>query len=480
VENTVVKRYEEEPIAQDLSPEAVQSEVERILASDKFARSKRLRSLLRFTVNQTLQGHADTLKEYVIGTEVLKKPDSYDPRRDSLVRVLASRLRVKLKEYYNDGGSDDPLVIEFPKGKYVPRFQRREQLQTELEKKLRARNAHSLGNFLLARSGEESLSEAVERFAEAAESDPDWAPGRVQYALASAYQGFLGHRRPRDVWPDVRAQAEAALELDEMSPDAHIALGMFHAFYNWRWRDADSHFQRAIDRDSYSGAGHLWRAIASFLPFGKLREAQQEIDAARELAPAPFLEEGRLLVLYFSGQHEDIIRETLQNSQPQRNVFSSVWRTWMRGCALAATGRIREAIELLSGVQDDNSRVIATLGHLYAVTGDRDSARQMSARLEERRASGAWVPNYDRALIAAGLGDHEEAMSMLQEAIRENEPWMVYLSLDPRMGALRSIPRFGGFVRRVVSSEATGEGATPEAAANGAVPSDLETQDSEE
>lgn len=454
-----MKRYDEEPVAQDLSPEAVQSEVERILASDKFARSKRLRSLLRFTVNQTLQGHADTLKEYVIGTEVLKKPDTYDPRRDSLVRVLASRLRVKLKEYYNDGGSDDPLVIEFPKGKYVPRFQRREQLQTELEKKLRARNAYSLGNFLLARSGEENLNEAVEHFAEAAEADPDWAPAHVQSAMSSALQGFLALRRPREVWPAARTQAEIALEIDEMSPDSHIALGMFHAYYNWRWRDADSHFQKAVDRDGYSGAGHLWRAVASLLPFGKLREAEEEINRARELAPALFLEEGRLLVLYFSGRHEEILqdteRETRRDPAGDRSipVFSPVWRKWLRGCALAASGRIREAIELLSGIQDNNSGVIATLGHLYAVAGDRDSARQMAARLEERRNSGVWVPNYDRALIAAGLGEQDEAMAMLQEASRENEPWMVYLSLDPRMGSLRSIPRFGGFVRRVFSNE---------------------------
>src|SRR5579863_6451968 len=137
-------RYDKPEALQDLSPEAIQGEVDRILSSDKFSRSKRLRSLLRFTVDQTLQGNADTLKEYVIGTEVLKKPDSYDPRSDSLVRVLASRLRVKLKEYYSDGGSEDPLVIEFPKGKYVPKFQRRDQLQTDVERRLRARNAYSL------------------------------------------------------------------------------------------------------------------------------------------------------------------------------------------------------------------------------------------------------------------------------------------------------------------------------------------------
>ncbi len=147
-----------EPVAPNLSPEAVRSEVERILASDKFSRSKRLRSLLQFTVSQTLEGHADTLKEYVIGTEVLKKPDSYDPRRDSLVRVLASRLRMKLREYYNNGGSEDPLVIEFPKGKYVPRFQRREQLQTEMQRKLAARNAYSRGKFLMTHLTPENLA----------------------------------------------------------------------------------------------------------------------------------------------------------------------------------------------------------------------------------------------------------------------------------------------------------------------------------
>src|ERR1700722_1656208 len=153
-----MSRYEKVAIPEELTPEAIHTEVERILASEKFARSKRLRTLLRFTVAQTLEGHADMLKEYVIGTEVLKKPDSYDPRSDSLVRVLASRLRVKLKEYYSDGGSEDPLVIEFPKGKYVPKFERRDQLQSDVERRLRARNAYSQGRFRAARLTAEALA----------------------------------------------------------------------------------------------------------------------------------------------------------------------------------------------------------------------------------------------------------------------------------------------------------------------------------
>lgn len=456
MEPVVKYQDKDEPTAPNLSSEAVQSEVQRILASDKFARSKRLRSLLQFTVTQTLDGHADILKEYVIGTEVLNKPDSYDPRRDSLVRVLASRLRLKLKEYYNDGGSEDPLVIEFPKGKYVPRFQRREQIQSEVQKKLSARNAYSRGKFLLTHCSEENLAEAAQRFAQAAEAEPDWPPPRVEYSIASAFQGLLGYRRPREAWPTVRAQAEAALAMDEMSAEAHIALGMFHAFYGWRWREAESHFSKAMERDSFSGAGHLWRAIGILLPSGKLREADEELGKARKLAAAPFLEDAQLLAQYLSGRYEDVIRETETSQQASGAATLSMgpeWSMWLRGCALAAAGRLREGIECLSAIEKPDTRVTAALGYCYGVAKDAERASEMKARLEVRRQSGAWVPHYDRALIAAGLGDPEEALGLIQEACRENEPWMAFLSLDPRMAWLRALPRFAGVVRRVLSGE---------------------------
>jgi hypothetical protein len=438
----------------NLTPEAVQSEVARILASDKFARSKRLRSLLQFTVNQTLEGHAEMLKEYVIGTEVLHKPDSYDPRRDSLVRVLASRLRMKLKEYYNDGGSEDPLVIEFPKGKYVPRFQHREQLQTEMQKKLRARNAYSRGKFLIARAGEENLTEAAQRFEEAAEVERAWAPPRTEHALARALMAWLGYVRPREAWPTSRSEAEDALDLDEMSSGAHLALGMFDSFYAWRWREAESHFQKAIERDSYSGAGHVWRALGTLIPFGKLREAEEEIAKARELAQAPFLDDLRLLALYLSGRHEEVIAETgMESASPCTPTLGADWKIWLRGCALAASGSLQDAIEVLRGVSHAGSRVAASLGVCYAAAGESERARELKNSLETRRASGAWVPNYERAAIRAALGETDEAMGLLQAAAQEREPWMVFLSLDPRMGPLRANPRFGGFVRRVLSSD---------------------------
>jgi len=458
-----MKRYDDESFPGELSPEAVQNQVERILGSEKFARSKRLRSLLRFTVQQTLQGHADTLKEYVIGTEVLKKPDSYDPRRDSLVRVLASRLRVKLKEYYNNGGSDDPLVIEFPKGKYVPRFQRREQLQTEIEKKLRSRNACSQGKFLLTRLSEPTLAEAAQHFDEAVEADPSWPGAHEGAALVHAFQAFLGLHKPRETWPQARTQAEAALQLDEMSADAHLVLGMVSAYYEWRWRDAESHIQRAIERDSFSGAGHLWRALACLLPFSKISEAQEELAKARDLAAAPLLEEGYSLGLYFSERYEEILK---QNERPWPTAPMPSLMSSIRACALAETGRANEAIELLQHSYDETpsrTRSAAALAYLYGITGQPDRSRDILANLQSRRERGEWISNYQIAVAYAGLGQSNEALAAIQDAVRDREPWVVYLHIDPRFRPLREVPKFAGFARRVLMTEtelATAEQAT--------------------
>ncbi len=74
-----MSRYGRMGETHDLSPETIQSEVARILARERFTRSKRLTRLLRCTIAQTLEGNGETLKECGIGRAVL---------------------RVKLKEYH--------------------------------------------------------------------------------------------------------------------------------------------------------------------------------------------------------------------------------------------------------------------------------------------------------------------------------------------------------------------------------------------
>jgi hypothetical protein len=99
-------------------PDAAREQVERILASNTFHASEVLRRLLKFLADKTFSGAADELKEYSIGLDALGKPPSYDPRQDAAVRLHVSRLRQKLDHYYREEGTNDPLVIELPKGRF--------------------------------------------------------------------------------------------------------------------------------------------------------------------------------------------------------------------------------------------------------------------------------------------------------------------------------------------------------------------------
>jgi TolB-like protein len=105
-----------------ISEEAVREELSRILESSIFVQSDRLGRFLRYTVETTLAGDGETLKEYLIGTEVYERKPPYHPSVDSIVRSEARRLRSKLKEYYESVGKDDPILIYYRLGSYVPVF----------------------------------------------------------------------------------------------------------------------------------------------------------------------------------------------------------------------------------------------------------------------------------------------------------------------------------------------------------------------
>jgi CheY-like chemotaxis protein len=70
------------------------------------------------------------LKEYCIALAVFGKPDSFDPRVDSAVRVAARQLRAKIDAYYLNEGINDPVLIRYRPGDYLPRFYLRSELPT--------------------------------------------------------------------------------------------------------------------------------------------------------------------------------------------------------------------------------------------------------------------------------------------------------------------------------------------------------------
>ncbi|MBI1872908.1 MAG: tetratricopeptide repeat protein [Acidobacteria bacterium] len=106
----------------EVEPQAARRQLEQVLQSTGFVRNERLSRFLRFVIERHLEGRDHELKESVIGIEVFGRRPDYDPKQHPIVRTEAARLRARLSQYYFAEGKGDALIIELPKGGYVPRF----------------------------------------------------------------------------------------------------------------------------------------------------------------------------------------------------------------------------------------------------------------------------------------------------------------------------------------------------------------------
>ncbi len=142
--------------------------VQRIVGSNTFKSAPTLQQLFQFLATRALDAHPDEIKEYTIGVEALGRKQDFDPKIDPIVRVQIYRLRQKLKEYYEMEGSRDSILVEVPKGHYLPTFK-------------------------LAKAGTPALHEVPAPESRTKPDEPGTAPGEVPRS------GFIAPRaRHRD------------------------------------------------------------------------------------------------------------------------------------------------------------------------------------------------------------------------------------------------------------------------------------------
>src|SRR5258708_36140995 len=126
------------PVMVDLQTDERWQLVQRIVSSPNLEKSTRLRGLLEYIVEQALHGNAPDRTKQHIGNGLFHKPSDYSPLEDSSVRVHVRQLRLKLHEYFNEDGRNEPIILEIPKGSYAPVFrlaQKAEPLSAPVEPK---------------------------------------------------------------------------------------------------------------------------------------------------------------------------------------------------------------------------------------------------------------------------------------------------------------------------------------------------------
>jgi hypothetical protein len=106
--------------------EQQRAELQAILASKLFTRAPSIARLLSYLCHKYFEGEIGQIKEYTVAVELYERAPDFHSKEDPIVRVEATRLRARLKEYYQTEGKDHPILIGIPLGQYAPVFQRRQ------------------------------------------------------------------------------------------------------------------------------------------------------------------------------------------------------------------------------------------------------------------------------------------------------------------------------------------------------------------
>jgi len=125
---------------------------------------------------------------------------------------------------------------------------------------------------------------SIEYFQRAMEKDPTFA--RAYIGLAEAYinTSVGGPLLPNESFSKAKVAATQALMLDPLLEDAHGALGMEMAFYEFDWPGAPKEFLRAIELNPNSAKAH--RRYGSYLrSMKRYPEAIAEMEKAVNLDP---------------------------------------------------------------------------------------------------------------------------------------------------------------------------------------------------
>src|SRR5436190_20950770 len=116
-------------------------------------------------------------------------------------------------------------------------------------------------------------------------------------------------------------------------------------------------------------------------------------------------------------------------------------------CAIEISQALRSSpeIRLRMGVHSGPVNQVTDVNDRSNLAGAGINIAQRVMALSDQH----YIPPVNIALVYNGLGDQDEALSLLKRACEERDVRLVLLKVDPRWDTFRSDPRFGAILKRI-------------------------------
>jgi serine/threonine-protein kinase len=313
-----------------------------------------------------------------------------------------------------------------------------ERLESPATTDLEAYDLYSQGRFLWNRRTAGDMVAAIELYQRAIAQDSSYALAYTGLADAFITLFSWDFVTWQEVFPQIGAALQRALQLDPLQGESHASRGVFLE-YQYNWAGAEREFRRALELAPGYATAHHWYALM-LAQTGRFDEALAEIERAAELDPlSPVIATNLGWIHYFARQYEPAIAQ-LREIIEREPTFT--YPMFLLAEAYANLGRCEEANALaghLAELEPFPSTQIR-VAYVYRVCGRTAEAERLVEEHQER-ADPTRV-----ALVYVAGGDADRAFEWLRRAEETRSAFLTELKVEPRYDSIRGDPRYAELV----------------------------------
>ncbi len=295
-------------------------------------------------------------------------------------------------------------------------------------------------HLLLDNKTEATIMVALQYFQHAIELDPNFALAYAGQADAYAEQADAD-LAPEKAFVLSKQTALRALSINPDLAEAHVSLANALFYSEWKWADAEREYKRALElKPAYEEAHHSYSHYLTLA--GRHAEAIEESQLLLRLDPLSSHMNSHLGLAYLkAGRFDEALAQFKKTIALDPNYmrvyvhlgFAYEWRKMFPEAITAYKKGVSLAGETLEGQAD--------LARALIEGSERKEGLLILRRLESEKKR-RYVSPVDLAGIYTVLGDHEKAMTLLENALEQHNGRLLFIHQYHEFDPLRNSPRF--------------------------------------
>ncbi len=288
------------------------------------------------------------------------------------------------------------------------------------------------------------FDEAQRLFETALQKDPSYAPAYAGLAWVWSARRQFG-LIPYSETPKIGTLVRQALELDELSPEAHEVLAAYLTWTEWDWAGAEPEWKRTLELNPNGANAHAY--YAHFLANrGRAAEGLKHSERAIKLDPFNALYHAMsAVVLQYLGRYDDALAaaKAALAIDPGLGIALNQFQRYYVVKGL----RQEQLADQRMRIAKDPERV-AAFDRGLAEGGYEGAQRAIAEVLAARYARSEYLSAEGIALRYLDAGDKDKAIEWLYKAFEDHDQAVPYLGL-PEWAPLRDDARFQALMRRL-------------------------------